>query len=92
MTAPQRIQVEGVEVTITTEPAVRAYKVELVIPSLSSLQADADRLLKTLNQQHQLKCSKVDVGVLHTLSTQLRSWNWQCQATVRNDEVITIGS
>ena len=91
MTAPQRTQVEGVEVTIPIEPAVRAYQVELAIPSLSSLQADADRLLETLNQQHQLQCNKVDMSVLHTLSTQLRSWNWQCQAVARNDEVVAIG-
>ncbi|GAH08388.1 unnamed protein product, partial [marine sediment metagenome] len=31
------------------------------------------------------------MSVLHTLSTQLRYWNWQCQATVRHDEVVAIG-
>ena len=91
MTTPQRTQVEGTEVTIPIEPATRAFQVELAIPSLSSLQADADRLLETLNQQHQLQCNKVDMSVLHTLSTQLRSWNWQCQAVVRNDEVVAAG-
>ena len=91
MTAPQRTQVEGMEVTVHPEPATQAYHLELTIPSLSSPQADADRLLETLNQQHQLQCNQVDMSVLHTLSTQLRSWNWQCQAVVRNDEVVAIG-
>ena len=91
MTTPQRTQVEGTEVKIPVEPATRAYQVELAAPSLSSLQADADRLLETLNQQHQLQCSKVDINVLHTLTTQLRSWNWQCQAVVRHDEVVAAG-
>jgi len=91
MTTPQRTQVEGMEITIPIEPATRAYQVEPAAPSLSSLQADADRLLETLNQRHQLQCNKVDMSVLHTLSSQLRSWNWQCQAVVRNDEVVAAG-
>lgn len=91
MTTPQRTQVEGLEITVRLEPPVRAYHLQLSTPSLSDPQADADRLLQRLNQQHRLHCSKVDIDVLRSLSPQLRSWNWQCQATVRNDEVIAIG-
>ncbi len=90
MTTPQRTQVEGLEITVCPEPPVRAYHLQLSTPSLSDPQADADRLLQTLNQQHRLHCGKVDIDVLRSLSSQLRSWNWQCQATVRNDEVIAL--
>lgn len=90
VTTPQRIQVEGLEITVHPEPPVRAYHLQLPTPSLSHPQADADRLLQALNQQHQLRCSQVDIDVLHILSPQLRSWNWQCQATVRNDEVVAL--
>ena len=90
MTTPQRVQVEGLEITVQPEPAVQAYRLQLAPPSLSSLQADADRLLEALNQQHQLHCGKFDIHVLRSLSVQLRSWNWECQAIVRNDEVIAL--
>jgi len=90
VTTPQRIQVEGLEITVHPEPPVRAYHLQLPTPSLSHPQADADRLLQALNQQHQLRCSQVDIDVLRILSPQLRSWNWQCQATVRNDEVVAL--
>jgi uncharacterized 2Fe-2S/4Fe-4S cluster protein (DUF4445 family) len=90
MTTPQRIQVEGFEIAIQPEPPVRAYPLQLSAPSLSAPHGDADRLLDTLNQQHPLQCSKVDVGVLHVLSDQLRSWEWKCQAAVRNDEVVAL--
>ena len=90
VTTPQRIQVEGLEITVHPEPPVRAYHLQLPTPSLSHPQADADRLLQALNQQHQLRCSQVDIDVLRILSPQLRSWNWQCQATVRNDEVVAV--
>jgi len=90
MATLQRTQVEGLEIRVRPEPAVRAYHVKLPAPSLSDTQADANRLLQALNQQHHLHCTKVDIAVLRTLSPQLRSWNWQCQATVRDDEVIAV--
>jgi len=90
VTTPQRIQVEGLEIKVRPEPLVRAYQLQLTTPSLSHPQADADRLLQALNQQHQLHCSQVDIDVLRSLSSRLRSWNWQCQATVRHNEVIAL--
>ncbi len=90
MTTPQRLQVEGLEAKVRPEPAVRAYRLQLAPPSLAEPQADADRLLKALNQQNKLPCNKVDIDALRVLSDQLRSWNWKCQAIVRNDEVIAL--
>jgi len=90
MTTPQRLQVEGLEVTVRPEPPVRAYRLKLAAPSLAAPQADADRLLKALNQQNKLRCNRVDTDVLRVLPDQLRSWGWECQAIVRNDEVIAL--
>jgi uncharacterized 2Fe-2S/4Fe-4S cluster protein (DUF4445 family) len=90
MTTPQRLQVEGLEVKVTPEPSVRAYRLQLAAPSLEAPQADADRLLKALNQQHKLRCTRIDIGALRTISDQLRSWKWKSQAVVRNDKVIAI--
>jgi uncharacterized 2Fe-2S/4Fe-4S cluster protein (DUF4445 family) len=90
MTTPQRLQVEGLEVKVHPESPLRAYHLQLVAPSLSAPQADADRLLKALNQQHKLRCTRIDIGALRTISDQLRSWKWKSQAVVRNDEVIVI--
>jgi len=90
MTTPQRVQAEGLEVKVSPEPSVRVYRLQLSAPSLEAPQADADRLLKALNQQHKLRCTKIDIGALRTISDQLRSWKWKSQAVVRNGEVIAI--
>jgi uncharacterized 2Fe-2S/4Fe-4S cluster protein (DUF4445 family) len=90
MTTPQRVQVEGLEVKVTPEPSVRVYRLQLAAPSLEAPQADADRLLEALNQQHKLRCTKVDIGALRTISDQLRSWKWKTQAVVRNGKLIAI--
>jgi uncharacterized 2Fe-2S/4Fe-4S cluster protein (DUF4445 family) len=90
MTTPQRLQVEGLEITVRPEPPVRAYRLQLAAPSLAAPQADADRLLQALNQQHKLRRGRLDIDALRILSDQLRSWNWECQPIVRNDEVIAL--
>jgi len=90
MSTSQRIYVEGLEVTVPPEPVVKAYHLRLTAPSLSDQQADADRLLEALEEQHQLHCRRIDINVLRSLSPQIRSWNWECQASVRDDEVIAL--
>jgi len=90
MTTPQRTQLEGLETAIRPQSPVRAYRLQLPSPTLSDPQADADRLLQALNQQHRLRCSRIDIDALRNLSPRLRSWDWQCQATVDNDEVISL--
>jgi len=90
MTTPQRVQAEGLEVKVYPEPSIRVYQLQLSAPSLKASQADADRLLKALNQQHKLRCTKVAIGALRTIPNQLRSWKWESQAVVRNGEVIAI--
>jgi uncharacterized 2Fe-2S/4Fe-4S cluster protein (DUF4445 family) len=92
MSASQRICVEGLAVTVTPEPVIKAYHLRLPVPSLDDTQADADRILETLNQQYGRHCTRVDIDVLRTISAKLRALNWECQATARNDEVIDIGS
>jgi len=90
LTAIQRAQVEGLEVTVTPDPSVRSYRVQLPPPSFSDLRADAERLLETLEQQHQIHCHTIDIEVLRDLSPRLRSWDWQAQVSVRDDELIAL--
>ena len=88
MTAPQRTQVEGLEVAVPLEPPVQAYHLRF---SSSEPRVGADSLLQALNEQHQLSCASVDVELLSTLPVQLPSWDWQCQATIRQGEVVALG-
>jgi len=91
MTTAQRLQVEGLEATVTPEPVIKAYHLRLSVPSLDDPQADADRFLETLNRKYGQHCTRIDIDVLRTISSRLRALNWECHATVRNEEVIAIG-
>jgi len=90
MAAPQRTQVEGLEITVSPEPSVRAYPVKLQESTLSKVQADEESLLQTLNREHGLSCTKTDIEVLRKFSPLLRSRDWECQASVRGDEIIGV--
>jgi uncharacterized 2Fe-2S/4Fe-4S cluster protein (DUF4445 family) len=91
LTTTQRVQTEGQEIAVKPEPLVSAYQLKLKTPSLKDAQADADRVLKAINHQHKLSVKKIDIGALDQLSPQLRSWKWQCRASVRDDEIIAFG-
>jgi uncharacterized 2Fe-2S/4Fe-4S cluster protein (DUF4445 family) len=91
MTSPQRTQVEGIELKVPLAPPVGAYHLSLAEPSLADLRADAGRLLEAINRQTQPGCDRVDIDVLRLLSPQLRADNWDCQAIVRDNEVVAVG-
>ena len=92
MTAPQRTQVEGLEITVAPQPSVRAYRVRLQESTLSNVQADDESLLRTINREHDLSCTRTDIEVLRGFSPLLRSWNWECQASVREHEIIGVST
>jgi uncharacterized 2Fe-2S/4Fe-4S cluster protein (DUF4445 family) len=90
MSTSQRVYLEGLKVIVPPEPPVKAYHLQLTAPSLSDQKADANRLLAALNEQYQLPCRKIDTNVLRSLSPQIRAWKWQCQASIRDDEVVAL--
>jgi uncharacterized 2Fe-2S/4Fe-4S cluster protein (DUF4445 family) len=90
MTAPQRTQVEGLEIQVPPEPLVQTYRVRLQESTLSKVRADDESLIQTLNREHGLSCIKTDVEVLREFPPLLRSRGWECQASVRGNEIIGV--
>jgi uncharacterized 2Fe-2S/4Fe-4S cluster protein (DUF4445 family) len=92
MTTPQRTQVEGLEIQVASEPLVQAYRVKLQESTLSKVRADDENLIQTLNREHGLSCTKTDIEVLRGFSPLVRSRDWECQASVRGDEIIGVAA
>jgi uncharacterized 2Fe-2S/4Fe-4S cluster protein (DUF4445 family) len=91
LTAPQRTQVEGLEVAVEPDPPVVAHPVELPAPGLSDLRADTDRLIETLARESGVSCRAIDVEALRELSPRLRAWEWNLMASVREGEIVAVG-
>jgi len=90
MTTMQRLQVEGFDIDVAPDPAVQAYNICLTAPSMSDLQADAERILGELRNQG-VNCSTIDIEVLKTASPLLRAWGWEAKVFVKANEIVAIG-
>jgi uncharacterized 2Fe-2S/4Fe-4S cluster protein (DUF4445 family) len=90
LSTPMRTQVEGLEAEVVVAPPVSSIHLQLQPPSLSHPLADADSLLRQVNQSTGLDAQVVDIAVLQELSPRLREWNWDGTAHVRGREVIAV--
>lgn len=90
LTAVQRTQVEGQEITVAPAPVVFSRRLVLTEPTMDDLAADDVRVLSALREQHSGGASRIDVDVLRVLSTSLRNAGWDVQASIRGHEVIAV--
>lgn len=86
LTAPQRTQVEGLEVDVAPEPLVRGLDAHLSPPTLDSPIADDYNLWAALG----LPPGKLDFQVQQLLSQKLRDLHWNVRVALRGDEIIAI--
>jgi uncharacterized 2Fe-2S/4Fe-4S cluster protein (DUF4445 family) len=91
LSAPQRTQVEGIELEVEPEPLVRGLDVQLEAPSLSVPESDDQNLWAALSQQHGLVPGTIDLFVQQSLSTQLRVADWKVRVALRASEIIALG-
>lgn len=90
LSASERVHLDGMETSIAFNPPVKTYAIKLTAPSLQDQQADAERVLAALKKQHKVTCKRFDTMVIRSMSPHLRAWKWECQVSVRGDEVIGI--
>jgi uncharacterized 2Fe-2S/4Fe-4S cluster protein (DUF4445 family) len=86
LTAPQRTQVEGLEVDVTPEPSVRGLKALLSAPRLDSPISDEFNLWASLN----LPVGTIDFSLQQTLSQKLRHLKWHVSVALRGTEIIAL--
>lgn len=90
LTAPQRTQTEGLEVSITPDPVLSSYTVELEPPTIKNQQADAERLIEALKKQSRARKIVIDREVLAEISPKLREWGWKATVALRDREIISM--
>ena len=95
LTAPQRTQVEGLEVDVTPEPPVRGLDVHLSAPTLESPVADDSNLWKALPEgrlANPTSAGTIDFHVQQTLSRTLRDLHWNVRVALRGNEIVALGT
>jgi len=86
----QRLQTEGLEVSVKPNPFVKKYCVQLPPPTLHDPRSDEDRLLDALNQQHSLSGLTINFNVARNYSIILRKAKWNVTAVVWKNEIIAV--
>jgi uncharacterized 2Fe-2S/4Fe-4S cluster protein (DUF4445 family) len=92
LTAPQRTQIEGLELDVPVESNIQNLEVELSPPSLSYPESDDQNLLAALERQYAIRAESIDLGVLQTLSPKLREMHWKARIALRNKEIIALSA
>ena len=92
LTAPQRTQVEGLEVDITPEPIVLGLDARLTVPNLESPIPDDANLWAALSRgpTGDPIYGSIDFQVQQDLSRMLRALNWNVRVAMRGNEVIAL--
>lgn len=91
LTAPQRTQIEGLDVDVEPAPLVQGLEAHLTPPTLESPQADAQNLWQAL-AAHGIDEGSIDFQVQHMLSPLVRDNNWQVNVALRGNEIVAIGA
>ena len=84
----QVIRKEAGEISVELNPAIKAYYVELLPPSLLEPLGDFERLSRALANSYRLKNLKIDYPTLQNLPQRLRSARWKVTVFVWMDREI----
>jgi uncharacterized 2Fe-2S/4Fe-4S cluster protein (DUF4445 family) len=90
LSAPQRTQVEGLEVQVQPDPLARPFEVRLIPPSLGRPVPDDRNLWDLLRRDHGLAPETIDLAVQQVLSTRLRELGFEASVVVREGEIIAV--
>jgi uncharacterized 2Fe-2S/4Fe-4S cluster protein (DUF4445 family) len=91
LTAPQRTQIEGLEVDVEPDPPVRGLEAHLTMPTLESPQADDRNLWAALAEQG-IESGTMDFRVQQSLSWHIRQYDWSLGLALRGNEIVAVGA
>ncbi len=90
LTTPQRIQVEGRELAVPLQPAVRSYKVGLPPRASQDLRPEVTRLRDALAREYGLEKLTIDSRLLPSVPLRLQEWDGVANAVVRDGELMDL--
>ena len=83
-----KLQLEGEMVSHEIDPLIKSFDVAVDPPSLVDSTSDLKRVLKCLDETHEISVSAVDIMGAKPLSDLLRKGNWETRVYLRDKEII----
>jgi uncharacterized 2Fe-2S/4Fe-4S cluster protein (DUF4445 family) len=84
----RKLVVEGIERTVTLEPAIRKAFLRIPEPSLRDVRSDANRIADSLQDVYGIKDATIDSDLLKRLPRILRRSNWKATAVVYDERKV----
>ncbi len=84
----QIILKEGVELSVSVNPAVKKYYLELSKPHLKDDLGDLERILTALKEDYGIEGVEIDYEVLKKMPDVLRNADWKVTVSIWNDREI----
>jgi uncharacterized 2Fe-2S/4Fe-4S cluster protein (DUF4445 family) len=91
LSAPQRVQVEGLELDVKPEPPIRSLDAQLTAPSLGRPESDDENLWAALARKYNIPAGSIDLLVQQSLSARLRESEWEVRVALREGEIVALG-
>jgi len=92
LTAPQRTQIEGLELNVEPDPLVKGFDVRMDPPSLEIPEPDDRNIWNALEEQHSIPRGIIDLDVQRALSVNVRDLNWNVSVALRGEEIVAVGA
>lgn len=92
LTAPQRTQVEGLDLRVPPDPLARSLEVQLIPPSLKNPEPDDRNLWCALERDYGIGSGTIDLAVQQDLSSRLRNLGWNASVVLRESEIIALNA
>ncbi|MBN2319030.1 MAG: DUF4445 domain-containing protein [Acidobacteria bacterium] len=92
LSAPQRTQVEGLDLKVEPEPPVCGLQVQLSPPSLDAPVSDEQNLWSALKNKYEVPAGRMDITVQQDLSSRLRNQKWKACVALRDKEIVALGA
>lgn len=89
LTTTQRTQIEGRELDIPFDPAVKAFDLHLDPPDRHDLRADVTRLRDALHARG-VTATQIDLTAARRLPGLLRAQGWQVKAVLLGERVVEV--
>jgi uncharacterized 2Fe-2S/4Fe-4S cluster protein (DUF4445 family) len=89
LTTPQRLQIEGQEISVEPDPVVVTVDVNLTPPTFDDLRADDTRVKEALETLG-VASPFIGFSVMEDLSDQLRALSWTSRFALRGNEVVAV--
>ncbi len=90
LTAPQRLQIEGLSQSIEIDPAVIPIELEIDEPTITDLRADTTRVIDGLAQAGFATPIAFPQPLLESMSPLLRQYQWHVTLAMRKNAIVAI--